>query len=107
MTQAFHNFFTAKGPDVAREVTKKQMSNQSLAFVLVTKLSFFFCCLKAPDVTAIYMLTGEINERKACRLDKILCKLLKLASGIVGPSLLSIFKSLAETGLCQAKLEGG
>lgn len=104
MTQAFNNFFTAKGPDVAREVTKKQMSNQSLAFVLVTKLSFF--CLKAPDVTAIYMLTGEINERKACRLDKILCKLLKLASGIVGPSLSSIFKSLAETGLCQAKLEG-
>lgn len=64
MTQAFNIFFTAKGPDVAREVTKKQMSNQSLAFVLVTKLSFFFC-LKAPDVTAIYMLTGEINERKA------------------------------------------
>ena len=42
MTQAFNNFFTAKGPDVAREVTKKQISNQSLAFVLVTKLSFFF-----------------------------------------------------------------
>ena len=41
MTQAFNNFFTAKGPDVAREVTKKQISNQSLAFVLVTKLSFF------------------------------------------------------------------
>lgn len=41
MTQAFNIFFTAKGPDVAREVTKKQMSNQSLGFVLVTKLSFF------------------------------------------------------------------
>lgn len=41
MTQAFNIFFTAKGPDVAKEVTKKQMSNQSLAFVLVTKLSFF------------------------------------------------------------------
>ena len=106
MAQAFNNFLTTKGPDVAREVTKKQMSNQSLAFVLLTKLSFFFC-LKAPNVTAIYMLTGEINEGKACRLDKILCKLLKLASGIVGPSLSSIFKIPAETGLCRAKLEGG
>ena len=53
------------------------------------------------------MLTGEINERKACRLDKILCKLLKLASGIVGASLSSIFKIPVETGLCRAKLEGG
>ena len=43
MAQAFNNFFTTNGPDVAREVTKKQMSNQSLAFVLLTKLSFFFC----------------------------------------------------------------
>lgn len=106
MAQAFNNFLTTKGPDVAREVTKKQMSNQSLAFVLLTKLSFFFC-LKAPNVTAIYMLTGEINEGKACRLDKILCKLLKLASGIVGPSLSSKVKIPAETGLCRAKLEGG
>ena len=53
------------------------------------------------------MLTGEINEGKACRLDKILCKLLKLASGIVGPSLSSKVKIPAETGLCRAKLEGG
>ena len=42
MAQAFNNFFTTNGPDVAREVTKKQMSNQSLAFVLLTKLNFFW-----------------------------------------------------------------
>jgi len=41
MAQAFNNFFTTNGPDVEREVTKKQMSNQSLAFVLMTKLSVF------------------------------------------------------------------
>ena len=49
MAQAFNNFLTTKGPDVAREVTKKQMSNQSLAFVLLTKLSFFFA-LKPPTL---------------------------------------------------------
>ena len=67
MAQAFNNFFTTNGPEEAREVNKKEMSNQSLAFVLLTKLSFFFC-LKARNVTAIYMLTSEINERKACRI---------------------------------------
>lgn len=103
---SFQQFFDNQRPWRSKGGNQKANVEPESCLRPTDKVKFFFC-FKAPNVTAIYMLTGEINERKACRLDKILCKLLKLASGIVGASLSSIFKIPVETGLCRAKLEGG
>ena len=71
----------------------KQMLNQS---IIITPHRMFFS-LKAPNVTTACKLLSKINERNVTGLDKIPCKLLKLASGIVGSSLSSMFKRSVET----------
>ena len=52
-----------------------------------------FWSLKAPNIITVCKLLSDINERKATGLDRIPCKLLKLAGDIAGPLLTSIFKS--------------
>ena len=41
---------------------------------------------------------SQLDKKKAMGLDGIPCKLLKLASSIVGPSLTKIFKSCIDSG---------
>ena len=49
--------------------------------------------LKAPSASTVCRLLNQLDEKKATGFDKIPCKLLKLSSRIVGPSLAYIFKS--------------
>ena len=49
--------------------------------------------LKAPSASTVCRLLNQLDAKKATGLDRIPCKLLKLSSSIVGPSLAYIFKS--------------
>ena len=52
-----------------------------------------------PTLSAVYKKLKDINERKAAGLDKIPCKLLKIAAVIVAPSLTQIFNKIISTGI--------
>ena len=54
--------------------------------------------LKALSVTTVCELLSQLDEKKALGLDRVPCKLLKLASSIIGPSLTEIFNSCIDTG---------
>ena len=47
--------------------------------------------MKSPCVNAVYKKSKATNERKTAGLDKIHCKLLKIAAEIIAPSLTQIF----------------
>ena len=55
--------------------------------------------MKLPSLSAVYKKLKDINERKAAGLDKIPCKLLKIAAVIVAPSLTQIFNMIISTGI--------
>ena len=55
-----------------------------------TKTAFF---LKAASVTTVCELLSQLDENKAMGLDGVPCKLPKLGSSIIGPSLTEIFNS--------------
>lgn len=93
MAEAFNIFFTTIGPDLAREIPKTNAKPDYYHHPTHKVFS-----LKAPNITTVCKLLSKINERNATGLDKIPCKLLKLASGIVGHSLSSMFKRSVETG---------
>ena len=66
------------------------------AYVVPAKTTF---SVKLPNLSAVYKKLKDINERKAAGLDKIPCKLLKIAAGIVAPSLTQIFNKIISTGI--------
>ena len=94
MAEAFNKFFTTIDSNLAFEIPPTNVEPKS--YLQPTDKVF---SLKAPDVLTVCKLLSDINERKATGLDKILCKLLKLAGDIVGPSLTSIFKSSIDNGI--------
>ena len=55
--------------------------------------------VKLPTLSAVYKKLKDINDREAAGLDKIPCKLLKIAAGIVAPSLTQIFNKIISTGV--------
>ena len=52
-----------------------------------------------PTLSALYKKLKDINERKAAGLDKIPRKLLKIAAGIVAPSLTQILNKIISTSI--------
>ena len=55
--------------------------------------------MKSPSVNAVYKKLIAINERKTAGLDKILCKLLKIAAENVAPSLTQIFDKIISSSI--------
>ena len=98
MAEAFNKFFTTIGPSLACEIPPTNVEAES--YLQPTDKAF---SLKALNVLTVCKLLSDINERKATGLDKIPCKLLKLAGVIVGPSLTSIFKSSIDNGICSSE----
>ena len=49
--------------------------------------------LKVPSASTVCRFLNQLDAKKATGLDRIPCKLLKISSSIVGPSLAHIFKS--------------
>ena len=55
--------------------------------------------IKSPTINAVYKKLKAINEKKTAGLDKIPCKLLKIAAEIVAPSLTQIFDKIISSSI--------
>ena len=88
MAEVFNDYFATIGSNLASEI---QPSSTEPEFYLQPTDTIF--SLKAPSASTVYRLLNQLDAKKATGLDRIPCKLLKLSSSIVGPSLAYIFKS--------------
>ena len=87
MAEVFNHYFATIGSNLANEI---QPSSTGPEFYLQPTDTIF--SLKAPSASTISWLLNQLDAKKA-GLDRFPCKLLKLSSSIVGPSLAYIFKS--------------
>ena len=88
MAEVFNDFFATFGSNLASEI---QPSTIEPEFYLQPTNTVF--SLKPPSASTVCRLLNQLDTKKATGLDRIPCKLLKLSSSIVGPSLVYIFKS--------------
>ena len=88
MVEVFNDYFATNGSNLASEI---QPSSTEPEFYLQPTATIF--SLKAPSASTVCRLLNQLDAKKATGLDRIPCKLLKLSSSIVGPSLAYIFKS--------------
>ena len=87
MAEVFNDFFATIGSNLASEI---QPSTIEPEFYLQPTDTIF--SLKPPSTSTVCRLLNQLDTNKATGLDRIPCKLLKLSSSIVGPSLAFIFK---------------
>ena len=87
MAEVFNDFFATIGSNLASEI---QPSTIEPEFYLQPTDTIF--SLKPPSTSTVCRLLNQLDTNKATGLDRIPCKLLKLSSSIVGPSLAYIFK---------------
>ena len=88
MAEVFNDYFATIGSNLASEI---QPSSTEPEFYLQPTDTIF--SLKAPSANTVCWLLNQLDAKNATGLDRIPCKLLKLSSSIVGPSLAYIFKS--------------
>ena len=89
MAEVFNDYFATIGSNLASEI---QPSTIEPEFYLQPTDAIF--SLKAPSASTVCRFLNQLDAKKATELDRIPpCKLLKLSSSIVGPSLAYIFKS--------------
>ena len=89
---AFNNFFTYTTPNLASKLSPSNIDPES--YLQPTKTAF---SLRFLSVTTECELLSQFDEKKAMELDGVPCKLVKLASSIIGPFLTKIFNSCIET----------
>ena len=82
------------GENLASEIPPSSVEPD--AYVVPAKTTF---SVKLPTLSAVYKKLKDISKRKAAGLDKIPCKLLKIAAGIVAPSLTQIFNKIISMGI--------
>ena len=87
MAEVFNDYFATIGSNLASEI---QPSSTGPEFYLQPTDTIF--SLKAQSASTVSWLLNQLDAKKA-GLDRFPCKLLKLSSSIVGPSLAYIFKS--------------
>ena len=97
MSHAFNSHFISIGEKLAAKIPSSSLQPES--FINRTNKTF---TLKEPSVNKTIKLLSKINERKATGLDKIPCKLLKMAANIVAPSLTQIFDKSIHSGIFPA-----
>ena len=87
MAEVFNDYFATIGSYLASEI---QPSSTKPEFYLQPTDTIFLLKLQALASTVCRLL-NQLDAKKATGLDRIPCKLLKLSSSIVGPSLTYIF----------------
>ena len=92
MAEAFNAYVANIGPSLSNEIPETDINPED--YIKRTNSTF---TLKSPSYTDVCKLLSEIDERKATGLDGIPCKLLKLASYIVGPPLSLEFLNVPST----------
>ena len=88
MAEVFNDYFATIGSNLASEI---QPSSTEPEFYQQPTDTIF--SLKAPSASTVCWFLKQLNAKQATGLDRVPCKLLKLSSSIVGPSLAYIFKS--------------
>ena len=88
MAEVFDDFFATIWSNLASEI---QPSTIEPEFYLQPTDTTF--SLKPPSPSTVCRCLNQLDAKKATGLDRIPCKLLKLSSSIVAPSLAYIFKS--------------
>ena len=94
MAEAFNGHFTNIGQVLAQEVPAAEVNPEF--YLSHTDKAFH---LKTPSLDVVFNLLRNIDEKKATGLDMIPSKLLKMAAGIVTPSLTAIFTKSITTGI--------
>ena len=97
MSHAFNSHFISIGEKLAAEIPSSSLQPES--FINRTNKIF---TLKPPSINKTIKLLSKTNERKATGLDKIPCKLLKMAANIVAPSLSKKFDKSIHSGIFPA-----
>ena len=95
MAEIFNFHFASVGEKLASDIPP---SSVELADIYVEPAGTTFS-MKSPSVNAVYKKLIAINERKSAGLDKIPCKLLKIAAEIVAPSLTQIFDKIISSSI--------
>ena len=91
MAEAFNKHFTDIAHNLAREIPATDIEPEY--HIKPTDKTF------SPGVDTVYKLLTKMNDKKATGLDRIPCKLLKMAANIVAPSLTGIFEKSIHTGI--------
>ena len=92
--EAFNNHFTNMGQSLAQEIPSSEID--PLAYVNPVDGVFSF---QRIDVQKVIKLLKALDVSKATGLDKIPNRLLKVATGVVAPSLTGIFNQSLVTGI--------
>jgi hypothetical protein len=88
IAESFNSHFVSVGENLASDIPPSTVEPD--LYVVPAETTF---SIKSFTVYAVYKKLKAINERKAAGLDKIPCKLLRIAAEIVAPSLTQIFNN--------------
>ena len=94
ITEIFNLHFASVGEKLASDIPPSAAEPDIYVKPAETTFS-----MKSSSVNAVYKKLQAINERKTAGLDKIPCKLLKIAAEIVAPSLTHIFDKIISSSI--------
>ncbi len=89
IAETFNSHFASVGEKLAFDIPPSAVKPEVYVEPAQTTFS-----MRSPTVNAVFKKLKAINERKAACLDKIPCKLLKIAAEVIAPSLTQIFVKL-------------
>lgn len=94
ISEAFNSYFTSIGEKLANEIPSSTVNR--ISYISPTNNVFTF---EKFDISTVHYLLRKINVNKATGLDGILGKLIKMAAGILSPSLAQIFNKSLPKGI--------
>ena len=94
LAETFNSYFSGIGENLARDIPHVDIAPED--YVERTDKNF---SLSQIGKTEVHKLINHLENNKATGLDKIPCKLLKLAVDIISPSLTCIFNRSIESGV--------
>jgi hypothetical protein len=94
IAETFNSHFASVGENLASDIPPSTVEPD--VYVVPAETTF---SMKFLTVYAVYKKLKAINERKATGLNKIPCKLLRIAAEILAPSLTQIFNKTTSTSI--------
>ena len=87
IAEGFNNYFSNIGPDLASQIPTSNCN----FYTYVKKATSEFAAFQPTDVNNVYQLLSGLSGNKATGIDKISCKILKIAAPAIADSLTYIF----------------
>ena len=88
MAEDFNNYFSNIGSDLASQIPTSNCN----FYTYVKKATSEFSAFQPTDVNNVYQLLSGLSGHKATGIDKISCKIPKIAAPAIADSLTYIFK---------------